>query len=144
MYFVLRSLTIVNDHLKNLKRPTFDNKTTNFFKNDSLKKKKNVFNTYTLGGNIELNAVQHPIYISRIMSSLSGNQFTGLNWNNILLHLRQIYVSKNKIQGYPQRLRLQRRLYGIKSVCFLIFMEFAPYIYDSPSTVDFFLTLHNH
>ena len=27
----------------------------------------------------------------------------------------------SKIQGYPQRLRLQRRLYGIYSVCFLIF-----------------------
>ena len=26
------------------------------------------------------------------------------------------------IQGYPQRIRLQRRLYGIYTVCFLIFM----------------------
>ena len=32
--------------------------------------------------------------------------------------LYQIYISAY-IQGYPQRMRLQRRLYGINTVCFL-------------------------
>ena len=41
---------------------------------------------------------------------------------------------KYKWQGYPQKIRLQRRLYGIYTVCFLKFM----------TSCNFFLSLANH
>ena len=51
-----------------------------------------------------------------------------------------VYLGQLIIQGYPQRMRLQRRLYGIYTFCFLIFTIpcnyklvslFAVYIVDT-------------
>ncbi|XP_023343923.1 uncharacterized protein LOC111713318 isoform X1 [Eurytemora carolleeae] len=74
------------------------------------------FNTFN-GGNTELNAVQHPIYISRIMSSLSGNQFTGPG-SNIIYAGPTVIMSRRRGEGFRSP-GLSPHFHGDTMMCFI-------------------------